>query len=242
MSSEDVFDHYTAAATPSSRKKDSKRVRGESSKTSSKKARTEVPSAAAPSRETTPPPTKETTPPTSPLDQPSSTVSVGQHSTPAAPTDQPHHTQPEDTLGSTVRRTSTLATQTKDFDIRHTEAVKVLEGKNADLLEKNAELTKQNDELLEQKAQLTEELLECRAALNKSNEDKEKFRESAKLNFQEVKQLGLDLTARKKETEELEGRVKELEETNAKNMEKYREATHLCFYKFWKHNQKADFS
>ncbi|XP_062119191.1 uncharacterized protein LOC133832934 [Humulus lupulus] len=238
MSSEDMFDHYTAVATPSSRKKDSKRVRGESSKAASKKAQTEGPSAAAPSKETTPPPTKETMPPPSPLDQPSPTAPVNQNSTPPAPTDHPCHTQPEDTLTITVvssareriyklskhkrrqeaivgtnsmeadqiinrglneiasglltitagwRRTRTLVTQTKDLDTRHTEAMKVLKGKNAELLKKNAELTNQNNELREQKAQLTEELLECRTALTKSNEDKEKFRECGKLNYQEAK-------------------------------------------------------
>ncbi|XP_062093624.1 uncharacterized protein LOC133799642 [Humulus lupulus] len=226
MSSGDMFDHYIVAATPSSRKKDSKRVRGESSKAASKKAQTDGPSAAAPSKETTPPPTKETTPPPSPLDQPSPTAPVDQHSTPPVPTDQPHHTQPEDTLTSTVglltitagwRRTGTLVTQIKDFDTRHTKAVKVLKGKNSELLKKNAKLTNQNNELREQKAQLTEELLECRAALTKSKEDKEKFTESAKLNYQEGEQLELDLIASRKE---MEGRVKELEETNAKNFEK----------------------
>ncbi|XP_062114434.1 uncharacterized protein LOC133825521 [Humulus lupulus] len=62
MSSGYMFHHYIAFAAPSSREKDSKRLRGESSKAASKKARTEDhPTAAAPSKETTPPP--------SPLDQ-----------------------------------------------------------------------------------------------------------------------------------------------------------------------------
>ncbi|XP_062119256.1 peroxisomal and mitochondrial division factor 1-like [Humulus lupulus] len=99
--------------------------------------------------------------------------------------------------------------------------MKALEGKNVDLLKKNTELTKQNselleenteltklnDELLEHKATLTEELLESRGALKKSNEDKEKFRESAKLNHQQSKQLELDLIASRNETEELERRI-----------------------------------
>ncbi|XP_062093066.1 uncharacterized protein LOC133798654 [Humulus lupulus] len=294
-----MFEYYKAAAASSGRKKDSKRVRGESSKTDSKKARTEGPLAVVPSKENMPPP--------SPLDQPASTPPVDQHPTPPTPFDQPHRTQPKGSLSSTMvssareriynlskhkrsqeaidgtismetdqiinrglneivnglltmtvgwRRVGAMVSQTKNFDTRLTEAMKALEEKNADLLEKNtehaklngelleknAELNKQNDELLEQKATLTEELLESWAALNKSNEDKEKFRESAKLNYQQSKQLELDLIASRKETEELEGRVKELEETDAKNLEKYKEATHPCFYEFWKHNQKADFS
>ena len=99
------------------------------------------------------------------------------------------------------RCAAAMVSKTKNFDTRLAEAKKALEGKNANLLEKNNELTKQNsellekgaelskqkEELLEQKATLTEELLESRAALNKSNEDKEKFKESAKFNHQEDK-------------------------------------------------------
>ena len=42
--------------------------------------------------------------------------------------------------------------------------------------------------------------------------------------------------------EELGKRVQELEEAGAKELEKYKEATHLCFYEFWKHNWEANFS
>ncbi|XP_062100620.1 uncharacterized protein LOC133806547 [Humulus lupulus] len=296
MSSEDVFEHYKAAAASSGRKKDSKRTRGESSKTASKKARTEDPPATVPSNENTPPP--------SPLKQLASTPPVDQHSTPPTPVDQhptpqdptsrTHRTQPEDSLSSSVvssareriyklskhkrskeaidgtismetdqilnrwlneivsvsyflmlnnlllifchrltlfillqglltmaagwRHAGAMVSKTKNFDTRLAEAKKALEGKNTDLLEKNDELTKQNGELLEkiaelskqnvvlleQKATLTDELLESQDALKKSNEDKEKFRKSARLNYQQSKQLELDLIASRQETEELE--------------------------------------
>ncbi|XP_062075220.1 uncharacterized protein LOC133779252 [Humulus lupulus] len=242
MSFEDVFEHYKVAAASSGRKKDSKRTRGESSKTASKKAKNEGPLAAVPSKDPTPPP--------SPLDQQASTPPVNQHSTPPTPSNQPHRTQPEGSLSSTVvnsareriyklskhkpsqeaidgtismetdqilnrglneiglltmtvgwLRGGAMVSQTKNFDTRLAEAMKALEGKNADLLEKNTELAKQNGELLEkntelnklndglleQKATLTEELLENQAALNKAKEDKEKFRESANLNYQQSK-------------------------------------------------------
>ncbi|XP_062104631.1 uncharacterized protein LOC133815865 [Humulus lupulus] len=137
------------------------------------------------------------------------------------------------TMTAGWRRAGAMVSQTKIFDTRLAEAKKALEGKNTDLLEKNIELTKQNDELLEksvelskqneelleQKATLTEELLESRGALKKSNEDKEKFRESAKLNYQQSQQLELNLITSRHETEELEKRMKELEELEAKNME-----------------------
>ena len=50
------------------------------------------------------------------------------------------------------------------------------------------------------------------------------------------------MIASRQETEEREKRVKELEELEARNLEKYKEATHLCFYKFWKYNQEANFN
>ena len=39
---------------------------------------------------------------------------------------------------------------------------------------------------------------------------------------------------------ELEKRVQELKEEGAKNLKKYKEATLLCFYDFWKHNREAN--
>ncbi|XP_062088765.1 uncharacterized protein LOC133795328 [Humulus lupulus] len=224
MSFEDVFEHYKATAASSGRKKDNKRTRGESSKTASKKARTEDPLATVSMKENTPPP--------SPLEQPASTPPVDQHSTPPTPVDQ--HLTPQDPTSQTQRtqpegivdhdrwlhRAGAMVSQTKILDTRLAEAKKALEGKNADLLDKNNELTKENDELLEksaelskqkeellqQKATLTEELLESRDALKKSNEDREKFRESAKINYQEYKQFELDLIANRQETKELEKR------------------------------------
>ncbi|XP_062118587.1 uncharacterized protein LOC133832234 [Humulus lupulus] len=83
------------------------------------------------------------------------------------------------------------------------------------------ELSKQKVELLEDKATLTKELLEARDALKKANESREKFRESAKLNYQKAVQLELDLVASRQEVEELRKRVQELEEAGAKDLEKH---------------------
>ncbi|XP_062075235.1 uncharacterized protein LOC133779269 [Humulus lupulus] len=162
MDSQDVFEHYKAVAASSGKKKDSKRSRGESSKTASKKGLL--------------------------------------------------------TMTASWRRAGAMVSRAKNFDTRLAEAKKALEEKNTELLEKNNELTKENgellekstelskqkEELLEQKATLTEELLEVRDGLKKSNEDKEKFRQSAKLNYQQSVQLELDLIASMQETDELE--------------------------------------
>ncbi|XP_062099183.1 uncharacterized protein LOC133805096 [Humulus lupulus] len=153
------------------------------------------------------------------------------------------------TITAGWRRAGALVSRGRNFDTRLAEAKKALEAKKneltkqiGELLEEKTELSKQKEELLEQKATLTEELLETQNALKKSNEAREKFRESATLNYQQAIQLELDLIASRQEAEELGKRVKELEEAGAKNLEKYKEATHLGFYKFWKQNQEANFN
>ncbi|XP_062093622.1 uncharacterized protein LOC133799640 [Humulus lupulus] len=246
MDSEDVFKHYKADAASSGQKKNSKGARGESSKTSPKKAQTDDPPATAPSKENSPPP--------SPLEQSASTPSVGQTSHPATPADQQPspkalsshtlRTPPEGSLPSIMvisarervyklskhrhsqaaitettsmeadqvlnrglneivsglltltagwRRAGVLVSQGRNFHTRLAEAKKALEAKNNELTKQNGELlaektelSEQNEELLEQKATLTEELLETRNALKKANEAREKFRESATLNYQQA--------------------------------------------------------
>ena len=73
MDSDDVFEHYQVAAASFFPKKVSKRARGESNKTPSKKARTDDAPATAPSKENSPPPPpSEQTTPTPVNPQPSS--------------------------------------------------------------------------------------------------------------------------------------------------------------------------
>ncbi|XP_062075129.1 DUF21 domain-containing protein At4g14230-like [Humulus lupulus] len=124
------------------------------------------------------------------------------------------------TMTASWRRARAMVSRAKNFDTRLAKVKKALEGKNIELLEKNNEITKQNgeflekntelpklkEELLEQKSTLNEELLQVRDGLKKSNEDKEKFKESAKLNYQQAAQLKLDLIASMQKTEELEKR------------------------------------
>ncbi|XP_062099777.1 uncharacterized protein LOC133805619 [Humulus lupulus] len=81
----------------------------------------------------------------------------------------------------------------RNFDSRLADPKQALETKNneldkqnGELLGENTELSKQKAELLEDKATLTKELLETRDALKKANESREKFRESAKLNYQDA--------------------------------------------------------
>ncbi|XP_062094061.1 uncharacterized protein LOC133800105 [Humulus lupulus] len=199
MDSEDVFEHYRAVAASSGQKKDNKRDRGESSKTASKKARTNDPPATAPSKENSPPPT--------PLEQPASTP-ADQQPSPKAYSRETLHTQPEGSLPSLVVsfsiclqglltktagwcRAGALVSRGRNFDSRLAKAKQTLEAKNnelakhnGELLGENTKLSKRKDELLEDKATLNKELLKTQDTLKKANESREKFRESTKLNYQ----------------------------------------------------------
>ncbi|XP_062118961.1 uncharacterized protein LOC133832665 [Humulus lupulus] len=85
-------------------------------------------------------------------------------------------------------------------------------------------------------------MAEHQATLIKAIETKEKYKEASFHNFKEAYKLQDDLVISRKETKGLEECIKELEETNAKNLERYKGATFKCFYMFWKHNRGAEFS
>ena len=90
MPSEDMFDLYSAPDAPASKKKASRRHRGECSKEPpAKKTRTEDLPVAGPSKNTTPPP--------SPLQQQSLPAPVGSTPPPPAPVDQTQPTAPTQT-------------------------------------------------------------------------------------------------------------------------------------------------
>ncbi|XP_062114440.1 uncharacterized protein LOC133825527 [Humulus lupulus] len=131
------------------------------------------------------------------------------------------------------------AEELKTVEVKYIEELKAAEAKYTEQLEV---VEKKNTELLEQKAKLAEELKQHQATLTKAIETKEKYKEASFLNFKEASKIQDDLVISRKETERLEERVKELEETNASNLERYKGATFKCFYMFWKHNRKADFS
>ncbi|XP_062078969.1 uncharacterized protein LOC133783371 [Humulus lupulus] len=284
MDSDDVFDHYQAVAASSIPKKDGKRARGESSKTPSKKARTDDAPATAPSKENTPPPppTEQTTPtPANP--QPSSRAAdkealdnssegslpslvvgsaremiykLSKHRRSQAAITETASMEADQvvnrglneivsgllTLTAGSRRIGALVSQGRNFDSRLAQAKEVFEVDKDKLLEENKELSRQYEQMCEDQAILTKELQDAQEALKKANEAREKWRESSVLVTQECKQLGFDLTASREEKKKLEERVQELEEEGAKNLKKSKEATHLCFYEFWKHNREANFN
>ncbi|XP_062093923.1 uncharacterized protein LOC133799956 [Humulus lupulus] len=131
------------------------------------------------------------------------------------------------------------AEELKTTEVKYTEELKAAEAKYTEKIEA---AEKKNAELLKYKAKLAKELKQHHASLTKAIETKEKYKEASLLNFKEASKLQDDLVINRKETERLEERVKELEETNASNLESYKEATFKCFYTFWKHNRGVDFS
>ncbi|XP_062100420.1 uncharacterized protein LOC133806319 [Humulus lupulus] len=124
---------------------------------------------------------------------------------------------------------SRLGEQRKACEDKHAEELKTAEAKYIKRL-KAAE--KKIVELLEQKAKLGEELKQHQDTLIKAIKIKEKYKEASLLNFKEASKLQDDLVINRKETEGLEECIKELEETNASNLERYKGATFKCFYSF----------
>ncbi|XP_062074872.1 uncharacterized protein LOC133778870 [Humulus lupulus] len=136
-------------------------------------------------------------------------------------------------------RSGVITEQSKASEQWHAEDIKVVEGKYKEQLEV---AQKANTALLEEKNSLVEEMERKQAALNKVIEAKEKYKDSHLNNFQEAKRLEAGLIESRKEADQLEARINELEKTNANNLERYKGATSKCFYDFWKHNQGAKFS
>ncbi|XP_062118818.1 uncharacterized protein LOC133832497 [Humulus lupulus] len=132
-----------------------------------------------------------------------------------------------------------LGEQLRASEDKHAEELKTAEAKYNEQLEV---VEKKNAELFEQKAKLAEELKQYQDALTKAIETKEKYKEASLINFKEASKLQVDMVISRKETKGLEEHVKELEETNASNLEKYKGTTFKCFYMFWKNNCRADFS
>ncbi|XP_062085798.1 uncharacterized protein LOC133791907 [Humulus lupulus] len=143
------------------------------------------------------------------------------------------------TMTASWRCSGALIAQFKPFEARHAEELKTTKAKHIKQLEA-AEKT--NTGLLEQKDKLAEELKQHQAALTQAIEAKEKFKKASLINFKEASKLQDDLVISIKETEGLEECIKELEEINASNLERYKGATFNYFYAFWKHNREADFS
>ena len=85
-------------------------------------------------------------------------------------------------------------------------------------------------------------LSEAEAAKEAAVKLRQEYRDFNKTHLREIKHLGEVLKTKDESILSLEGKVKQLELDNSKNLEKYKRTTLRCFYNFWKHNQGADFS
>ncbi|XP_062115409.1 uncharacterized protein LOC133829666 [Humulus lupulus] len=85
-------------------------------------------------------------------------------------------------------------------------------------------------------------LSEAEAAKDAAVKLRQEYREFNQAHLREIKHLGETLKSKDEAIVTLEGKVKQLELDNSKNLEKYKRTTLRCFYNFWKHNQGADFS
>ncbi|XP_062103453.1 uncharacterized protein LOC133814521 [Humulus lupulus] len=130
----------------------------------------------------------------------------------------------------------------KAVEARYAEEIKAGEAKHVE--QAKAVKARVAEELKATEARvvdLIEELRRCQESVVKITAVKEKFKEASEINFKEASKLQDDLVISRKETVELEERTKLLEETNARNLEKFKGATFNSFYLFWKNNPEANF-
>ncbi|XP_062103557.1 uncharacterized protein LOC133814639 [Humulus lupulus] len=171
MDSENVFDIYSAPEAPeapSSKKKTSKRHPGERSKAPlAQETRTADPPVDGPSTNVTPPP--------SPLEQQTPPTPVGSTPSPPALTDQTQQAMLN--LTAARLRSGTITEQSRASEQRHAEELKIAEAKYAEQLEA----------VLEEKNKLAKELREKQATLDKAIEQRDKFKESNRINYRKAK-------------------------------------------------------
>ncbi|XP_062113945.1 uncharacterized protein LOC133824949 [Humulus lupulus] len=264
MPSDDAFDLYSLpkATAPASRKKESRRHPGESSSNPSKKrARIEDPPAPVPSKETTPPP--------APVDQTLPPALVDQTPPPvpvdSTPPDKSGNTQGEAIMNiafnsandklkklSRHRRSREAINNTGSMTVdqifscglnevlsgvltlstgwRRSEVMAVEYDKESKAVEERL-----GEQLKVAEAKHVEQL----KAAEEKNAEQLRAAEEKITNW--ASKLQDELAIDRKETAELEERVKLLEETNASDLERFKGATFNYFYMFWKNNLKANF-
>ncbi|XP_062075190.1 uncharacterized protein LOC133779218 [Humulus lupulus] len=220
MDSKNLFDIYSAPEAPEaplSKKKMSKRHPGESSKApQAKKARTAVPPADGPSTNVTPPP--------SPLEQQTPPAPIRSTPSPPAPTDQTQQAAPASTGGDILSLALRSVKDRVAKILKHERCREAMA--STEMMDVDQILTRTLNEfasleaVLEEKNKLAEELREKQTALDKAIEQRDKFKESNRVNYCEAKKLEEDFTASRQETATLEGQIEKLEKANASNLER----------------------
>ncbi|XP_062109429.1 uncharacterized protein LOC133820374 [Humulus lupulus] len=94
----------------------------------------------------------------------------------------------------------------------------------------------------QQKDALVAELAKKHASMETLRKQRDDYKESTRIQWREVKKLREEHLAKDTTIAILQSQVEQLKLTNAKDLERYKNATLRCFYDFQKHNQSADFS
>ncbi|XP_062103586.1 uncharacterized protein LOC133814671 [Humulus lupulus] len=235
MSAEDPFNMYSEPdpVTPASKKKGSRQHRGESSSNPpTKKAQTEDPPIPVPSKETTPPP--------APVDQTSPPAPVDQ-TPPPAPADQTLPDQKGKTLEEALMNIALISAKDRVTKLsRHRHSRESIS--DTDSLEVDQIFSRALNEVLSGVLTMSTGWRRSEA-LNAKYEKRlgEQLKIAKAKYVEEASKLQDELTISRKENDELEERVKLLEETNTKDLERFKGATFKCFYMFWKNNREANF-
>ncbi|XP_062089581.1 uncharacterized protein LOC133796115 [Humulus lupulus] len=120
----------------------------------------------------------------------------------------------------------------EETSAKHAEEIKAIEGRLVEQLkapeDRHAQLGEELRAAEEQSAKMGEELKQHNETLAKVTESKEKYREASVINFKEASKLQDELAISRKETTELEEQVKLLEETNASDFERFKDAAKLA--------------
>ena len=96
--------------------------------------------------------------------------------------------------------------------------------------------------ITQQKDSLVAELAEKQVSLENTRKQRDEYQDASRTSWREVKKLKEEHLAKDTTIAVLQSQVEQLKLTNAKDLERYKNATLRCFYDFWKHNQGADFS
>ncbi|XP_062099184.1 uncharacterized protein LOC133805099 [Humulus lupulus] len=94
----------------------------------------------------------------------------------------------------------------------------------------------------QQKDALVTELAEKEASQETLRKQRDDYLESSRIQWREFKKLREEHLAKDATIAVLKSQVEQLKLTNAKDLERYKNATLRCFYDFWKHNRGVDFS
>ncbi|XP_062076252.1 uncharacterized protein LOC133780692 [Humulus lupulus] len=135
------------------------------------------------------------------------------------------------TMTAARARAGASIEQTRAREANLTEELQATEARHAGELEV----------MTQQKDSLAADLAEKQASLENARKQRDEYQEASRTHWREVKRLQEENLAKDRSIAVLKSQVDQLRLTNAKDLERYKNATLRCFYEFWKHNQSAKF-